>query len=249
MPLKSQIYDTPGTYTFTPPAGVTAVWAQILGAGQGGAGTQTFGQFGNAGGGGGAGELVENRMIPTPSAITVVVGAKGSGGVSQGFGSGAALSSAGIYAAQPGLLLLNRGSANPNGTGGGGVLGGLETNSPGQDGFLGGREVARETGGAGGGRGGELITGTAGGGGGAPGSATTSVAGDVVGGGSPSTRSNGGGGASSLYGPGGNGGTDPAHDAGFSTLNPGAGGGGGGGSAGVSGGDGGPGRVVLWWIG
>ena len=246
MPLQSQVYSTPGTYTFTPAAGVTAVWAQILGGGQGGSGTSSFGQFGNAGGGGGGGEFVENRMIPTPGPITVVVGAKGTGGVSSGFGAGATLSSASVYRAQPGLPVANQTGSNPNGTGGGGVLGGQETTTTGQDGFLGAREVARVTGAPGGGRGGRRTTGTAGNGGGAPGSATTALAGD---GPSGATKSNGGGGASSVYGPGGNGGTDPTHPAGFTTLNPGAGGGGADGNDGVSGGDGGPGRVVLWWIG
>ena len=250
MPLQSQVYDTPGTYTFTPAAGVTAVWAQILGAGQGGTATQSFGTNGLGGGGGGAGELVENRMIPTPGPITIVVGAKGIGGAgggggSGGFGSGAALSSVGVFLAQPGLMLPGV-PVNPNGPGGGGVLGGAQTVTTGQDGFIGGREVARVTGGPGGGRGGARATGTAGNGGGAPGAASTANAGNGPG---TATKSNGGGGASSVYGPGGDGGTDPTHPAGFTTLNPGAGGGGADGNDGVSGGDGGPGRVVLWWIG
>ncbi len=107
----TQEYATPGTYTWTVPAGVTAIRVRVWGAGGNGAIGSNFFQSGVAGagggGGGGSGGYVE-KVVSIPAGTTsyqVVVGAGGGG--SSSFG---------------GTLLLATGGAN--GSPGSGTSGG-----------------------------------------------------------------------------------------------------------------------------
>lgn len=78
-----QLFDTPGTYTWTAPAGVTSVNVVAIGGGGGGGvgrGTSD-GQAQSAAGGGGGGLGWKNNIPVTPgSTYTVVVGSGGAGG-------------------------------------------------------------------------------------------------------------------------------------------------------------------------
>lgn len=70
-------YSTHGTFTWTCPAGVTAVWVDATGAGGGGG---TGNQNSNGGGGGGGGAYSGGHTAVTPGGnYTVVVGLGGSG--------------------------------------------------------------------------------------------------------------------------------------------------------------------------
>ncbi len=75
-------FTTPGTTTWTVPAGVNSIRAQVFGAGGGGAGgsTGSCGQF-CAGGGGGGGGYVDVTLTVTPGqTYSVLVGTGGNGG-------------------------------------------------------------------------------------------------------------------------------------------------------------------------
>ena len=80
---QSQVYSTPGTYTFIVPAGVTLLkTARVWGAGGGGAGSSGSG---NAGSGGAGAGYCEGPIVVVPGqSITVTVGAKGTGGAGGG---------------------------------------------------------------------------------------------------------------------------------------------------------------------
>ena len=112
----SQTYATPGTFTFTVPAGVTYIKARYWGGGGGGLGTSSFNCPGGGGGGGGYGE---NLCSVTPGeSLTIVVGAGGTAGNQGGSTSitGTALSvgAAGGQGGQVG----NSGSPGTSGNGG-----------------------------------------------------------------------------------------------------------------------------------
>src|SRR5690606_11223133 len=70
----TQSFDTPGSYTFTAPAGVTSITVEAWGAGGGGSSITNFG-----GGGGGGGGAYASSVIPvTPgTSYNIVVGAGG----------------------------------------------------------------------------------------------------------------------------------------------------------------------------
>jgi hypothetical protein len=78
-PHGSQMYTTPGTYTFVVPGGASSVRLTIVGAGGGGGGR---GPGASGGNGGAAGSYVRDTVISvTPGAsITVIVGSGGGGG-------------------------------------------------------------------------------------------------------------------------------------------------------------------------
>lgn len=85
---SSQIYSTPGTYTFTVPAGILLMIVRCEGAGGGGGGGAYSSFLGfppiiAVGGYGGAGGLVVNILPVNPGeTLTVVIGSKGLGGTS-----------------------------------------------------------------------------------------------------------------------------------------------------------------------
>ncbi len=248
MRTRSVEFSAPGSYDWTPPAGVTAVFATLVGAGRGGNG---WGSTQTGGTAGGAGEYVEAILIPiTGGAVPIVVGTGGAGGndiasvnpLDRNGADGTLSSVNGVILALPGYSPL--GGARGEGGGPTGGTGGFGGNPAGL-----GARLGRHVGGAGGGEGGSTGTPShaAGAGALAAGIATYSVAGGAgVAGGF------GGSGANSEFGPGGNG-ASGSNLPGAATTYPGAGGGGAstslspGGNGGV-GGAGGPGIVRLFWI-
>ena len=115
-PHGSQTYATPGTFTFTVPAGVTYIKARYWGGGGGGLGSSSFNCPGGGGGGGGYGE---NLCSVTPGeSLTIVVGAGGTAGTQGGSTSitGTALS-VGAVGGQGGTQ-GNSGSPGTSGNGG-----------------------------------------------------------------------------------------------------------------------------------
>lgn len=207
-------YSTPGTYTYTVPAGCTNVTVEAYGAG-GGAGT---------GGGGGGGSVVERNS--DSSLLVVGGGGGGSGGTNGGNGGGGG----GGY-----------GSSNVSVTGGeqldlwvgGGGLGSANGRTGGD---VGGGAGATGSGGPTGG------TSTYGGGGGADGSGGP-TGGDSTYGGAGGGQGGNSNGGDSVYGGGGGAGGTGGQTAGTSTNGNngetddsgiGAGGGGGGGGFGTT---------------
>jgi hypothetical protein len=88
-------FATPGTYTFTVPAGVTSLAVNTWGGGGGGQGD--YGDIGgNAGTGGGGGAYAGATVAVTPGATyTVIVGTGGNGGADDGDGTAGGASSFG----------------------------------------------------------------------------------------------------------------------------------------------------------
>jgi hypothetical protein len=81
----TQIYETPGNYTFTVPNGVTCVNVEAWGGGGGGGDRDGFLFFYNGGGGGGGGGFSGGEIAVCPGdVIDITVGAGGAGGDSDG---------------------------------------------------------------------------------------------------------------------------------------------------------------------
>jgi hypothetical protein len=74
-------FETPGTYTWKVPPGVTAIWIEVWGAGGGGSNVPSYNQHSSGGGGGGYGYA---RFTVVPGSIYSVV--VGRGGVNTGNG-------------------------------------------------------------------------------------------------------------------------------------------------------------------
>lgn len=195
-PWGEVIYDTPGTYTFTVPEGVTSICAVCIGGGGGGYSTTAGGT-----GGSGGGLVWGNNMPVVPGAeYTVEVGAGGTGGTSPTNG-GNSVFKVGTTA----ILTAIGGTGNTSDTvkNGGGRLytaGYFSLVSGGNGGQARGGTYAGGGGGAGG------YTGT-GGNGGYSGVEPTAGNGGGAGGGGygGSGDSAGGGGGTGLYGQGPNG--------------------------------------------
>jgi hypothetical protein len=154
-PHNTQIYSTPGSYTFTVPANVTQI-TFMAGAGGGGGGG---GWYYSAAGGGGGGAYISVLTVTPGQQIAVVVGAGGTGGSRDVGGTGGNSSVAG-YTAYGGTGgqggVNNSSSTRTGGVGGaGGGYGGYGGN--------GGSACGASAGGDGGSGGG--IGGTAGAGG------------------------------------------------------------------------------------
>lgn len=243
-------YTSPGTFSWTCPAGVFFVCVVAVGGGGGGSSGTVFG---SGGGGGGIG-WINNYAVTPGSSYAVTVGAAGAGGVNSngvaggnsffvntstvcGFGGGFGNSSTGAGGSGGACFPSAQGGQGGSGgaatvnTGGGGGAGGYSGNG----GAGGGASVAGSpgTGGAGGGGGGANITNSRGGGGGGVG---------ILGSGSSGT-----GGATSGPGAAGVGGSSGA--SGTATGFGGAygAGGSGGDSTLFSGGAGGSGAVRIIW--
>lgn len=225
------VFDSPGTYTWVCPPGVTSVNAVCIGGGGGGSIIDPV-NIGGGGGGGGAALAWKNSIAVTPgNTYTVVVGSGGSvsgtGGaasIGQNGGSSYFSLSDNIYVSAAG----GSGSTNTNGGVGGNPL----VFEGGGSGGRGGNSVDDNDdtlyngggGGAGGysgtgGQGGSQSAGFSGSGGGGGGAGSFSVSGGVT----PGANRIGGGGGTGIYGQGNNG----AGGA-YSSTNSGGGGGSGG---------------------
>lgn len=165
----SALYDTPGTYTWIAPFGVSSVSVVAVGGGGGGGG----GYGGGGAGGGGLGWRNSNS-VTAGTGYTVVVGAGGSGGGTP-FGSG----TGGGNSSFAGSTVIGYGGGNGNGgsfgqpgsggsyNGGGGGAGGSGAQGGGDaGGGAGGAGGYSGSGGAGGGFQGNGSAGSGGGGGG-----------------------------------------------------------------------------------
>lgn len=244
----AHLFDTPGTYQYTVPAGVNGINA--VGVGGGGSGGR--GDASNYGGGGSGAELSWRNGIPVVpgEVLTIVVGAGGIGPTSGLTGNDGGDSR--IERADGTLLLLAAGGLGalyaqqtPGGTSG--DSGGLYTNHPGGEGGRG--YWTASGGGAGGysgpgGNGGNTLSagqsapGTAGQGGGGGG-----ADGGGFGGGGVGVLGEGESGAAGEPGKGGSGGEDGRTTA--QGRHGGAYGGGGGGNYNATPGNGGSGAVFL----
>lgn len=132
LPYNKIEYRTPETYTITIPAGVTAIQAEIAGAGGGGAGNNWVNDAPmELGGNGGSGELITQKIAVTPlSTLTIIVGAGGAGGSYWGRPGGAGGSSSivnFITARGGGGGLKDNKNGTSYGNGGAGGLGGKRT--------------------------------------------------------------------------------------------------------------------------
>jgi hypothetical protein len=194
-------YSTPGTYTFTPPAGVTSVLVQAWGGGGGGGSSGSHNNQSRAGGGGGGGGFTSSNItVAYGTNYNVVVGAGGNGGVGGvgGTGGNSTFNSTAVIARGG-----SGGSRGGDGAGGAGAIAGTATGT-GSVTRIGGNGAAGVNGtGSGGGGGG---AGTTGNGGAASG--TNFGTGTTVGGGNGGAgRTTGGiGNTGSTYGGGGSGG-------------------------------------------
>lgn len=131
-PYNKIEYRTPGTYTITIPAGVTAIQGEIAGAGGGGAGNNWVNDAPmELGGDGGSGELITQKIAVTPlSTLTIIVGAGGAGGNFWGRPGGEGGSSSivnFITARGGGGGLKDKKNGTSYGNGGSGGLGGKRT--------------------------------------------------------------------------------------------------------------------------
>lgn len=87
------VYETPGTFVFTPPAGVTSVDYLLVGGGGGGAGQGNSTGYFNPGGGG-AGGVLQATYTLSNAPYTILVGAGGLGSADTGPGANGANSTA-----------------------------------------------------------------------------------------------------------------------------------------------------------
>lgn len=111
----SQSWSTAGTYTFTVPAGVYAIYCRVLGGGGGGGSN-----VGSGATGGGAGGYDEGWFAVTPGEeITVTVGAGGLGGGGVGTGASGGTTSIGTLISATG----GTGGSSDGVTGGAGGVG------------------------------------------------------------------------------------------------------------------------------
>lgn len=126
-PYHKDSYTSPGTYTWTCPAGVTTARVTVAGGGSGG----YEGVFGiNSAGGSGA--LVINTVSVSPnSTYTIVVGAGGAGGKVNSYPHDGGTSSALGISAQGGKALNGSNDPVSYGNGGAGGAAGNNYGSPG----------------------------------------------------------------------------------------------------------------------
>lgn len=217
-------YTTPGSTTYTVPAGASSLTVEVWGAGGGGGGGVHGGYEEGGGGGGGAGYAKTSAIsVATGEQLTVVVGSGGTGGTGGGAGQNGGGSS--VSDARTNQTVLAMGGALASGATGG--AGGSTTGSIGSTTYAGG------TGGS--------SSGASAGGGGGGSSAGTGAVGNN---GANNTASNGGAGGSAptngyAGAAGGNNGAGGAAAPGY------AGGGGGNGNGGGSSGAGGSGLVTI----
>lgn len=201
-----QTYDTPGTYSFTVPQGVSQVNIKAWGGGGGGSGKS--GKNGGTGGGGG-GFAYGVFDVNENDIITIVVGAGGAGGTNNKYGSNGENSTVNHPS---GTITANGGSGGTN-TGGSGGSFTISVSGYGYTGGIGANKSSENGGGGGGGagdsaNGNSAVNTTGGTGGNNSGGTGGNGSTNGVNGGTGSSYGGGGGGASnsSFGGNGGNGG-------------------------------------------
>lgn len=152
--IGAQGFGAPGTFTYTPSAGVRFCIVEAVGAGGAGGGAPATGSGQYSAGGGGGGGGFFRKLIQNPAASTIVIGAGGAQ-VSAGAGfAGGSTSFAGTYVASGG----SGGNAfgptnlpfvvNPGG-GGSGNTGDITTGgNPGVPGFCSANNVVGGVGGS-----------------------------------------------------------------------------------------------------
>lgn len=228
------VYTTPGTYTWTKPAGAKSVSLMLFGGGGGGAsgGKNASQAAARVGGGGGAGGGYFHVVVPSSaleSTETVIVGAGGTAGAARSTDGAGITGGAGGNSQFANFRALGGVAGGGTGSGGAAVQasnnGGSAsgTGSAGGGGVPSSLTVAFQPGGPGGGGGGGILAGTQ----------TTSAGG---GGGRNNVLNLAGGINGTVNNPGGNGAAAPTN---YPT--PGSGGGGGGASVTGNGGNGGAG--------
>jgi len=190
---SSQTFTTPGTTTFTAPAGVTSVIVEVWGGGGAGGGGSTVAAGG--GGGGGYKKVIGVTVVPGTN-YTIVVGAGGVGAAANGQAGGTSSGTFGVT-----VVSATGGAGGIGGTPGAGGAGG----TGGVGGFTGGTGAPGVNFGHGGGGGSSAGPGT---GAGINGNTATSGTGAtaVTGGGAGGNGGNGSGNGSSGTSPGGGGG-------------------------------------------
>ena len=261
-PPTCATYDTPGTYSFIVPTGVTSIAVVVIGAG-GNGGNSVYGYapcygiclYAGGNGGGGGGLAYSNGRTVTPgSSIPLRVAANNAGTNPSQSTYFCDYVTTGVWATaggtgQPGYPNGNSGRAGIAGVGGGngGTSYGIRN---GAGGSPGGYNCTPQRGGSGGGAGGYTSNGGCGNGG-------SGVSGEPIISGGGSTGAQGGGGnggytsanGSGRGGGGSGGGSAPATSSstGGNGGFPGGGAGGGSGNAGNAGGTGATGRVRVVW--
>jgi len=116
---QTQTYATPGTFTWTPPAGAVSVHMQVWGGGGGGGWGEnsSYDSYGGGGGGGGAYTAATSLPVAPGSSYTIVVGAGGGAGAS-GSGSSALGYSVGGGAAGQAATVFDGSGGGSGGAGG-----------------------------------------------------------------------------------------------------------------------------------
>jgi hypothetical protein len=124
--LNIQVFNTAGTFTYTPTSGTNTIDGDIVAGGGGGGGTTTTGAGTvSSGGGGGSGARAKFK-VSSPTTTTVTIGAGGTGGaVAGGMGGTGGTSSFGTLAVVSGGTGGQGGAATAgpgfSSTGGGGT--------------------------------------------------------------------------------------------------------------------------------
>ena len=190
-----RVYATPGTFTWTRPAGLRAVKVRVQAAGGAGGSSTSVAAPSGMGAGGGSGSYGE-IVIPAallPSSVSITVGAGAPAPTATNSGTAGGNSSFGSFVITNGGQGGSISNVAVNGANGGSIGSGGDVNLPGWPGSSNGYDTASLIGGAGGnspfgGAGGkEIITGNTAGvsgvlGGGGGGGRSTSALGGVSGG-------------------------------------------------------------------
>ncbi|KAB2788128.1 DUF2793 domain-containing protein [Brucella anthropi] len=142
-----QVFNSSGT--FTVPAGVYGVVAQVWGSGAGGGGTGSVNN-GSAGGGGAGGYCVKRVSVTPGENIVITVAPGGNAGGGGGAGGHGGTSSFGSFCSATGGIGGQPNTASPDGGAGGGATGG-DINIGGGSGASGVGGASSATGGFGGG--------------------------------------------------------------------------------------------------
>ena len=112
IPNNIQVFTTPGTATWTKPAGISKVYVKVWGAGGGGGSSSTS----DGGGGGGGGGGYSEGLVTVTGNVTVTVGTGGTAGSAGNGGNGELSSFAG--ATTPTGAGGSGGAIGPTGAGG-----------------------------------------------------------------------------------------------------------------------------------